>query len=725
MKRLLVLLAAISIFGGIHIARAASDVSLYGPSTLYSGLVGWWTFDGANMITNVADSSGNGYNGNLQGFTSTSSAILPGRSGQALSFNGSTQYVTLGTPAALNAMATFSISAWIYPTAGGSYIAKDQNSPYDWREFYDAVNQEACLWIAYTTSSAQVCSSFGSVKLNRWSHVVVTWDGNGSTDANAIIVYVNGTQSTSGAGGTGTRLGQNAALIFGARCPGVCGTPEFWGGTLDDARIYNRVLSAQEVYQAYNTTGGGKADTSQIGPANLNSGLVGWWTFDGKDTNWTTGITNDRSGNGNNGSLISMSTTTSSVAGKIGQALNFNGTNQYANIGTNIASLQPGGNFSVIGWFKSTASGQQQIFSSYSQNTNPAGFILGIDVDASTLHRLGLLVGKNTGGVINTDYTTLYGTSNVDDGRWHQGVGVWDGSLMYIYVDGVLQSSVSWSGAPGYAATNYVHVGNHQTNASTNLAYFNGSIDDVRVYNRALSAQEVYRLYSATGGDKKDVSTVGPQNLNSGLVGWWTFDGKNLINNVADSSGTGNTGRMVGATTTVQGMIGQALSFDGSTQYVTVGNDASLNPAALTNCIWAYPTAVPHAYNTFMQKITDASNYSGFFITSAQKMAVYIARSGNGIQIDPGAAVIPLNKWSFVCFTYSSGTGAIGYINGVQDSSAAPTATGALSGNTAVGRIGSDSFTAGREFTGRLDDARIYNRALSAQEIYQLYKMSR
>jgi len=58
----------------------------------------------------------------------------------------------------------------------------------------------------------------------------------------------------------------------------------------------------------------------------LTNGLVGYWPFDGKYTNWGTGTTQDASGNGNTGQLVNMSTTTSPVIGKIGQALKFNGS---------------------------------------------------------------------------------------------------------------------------------------------------------------------------------------------------------------------------------------------------------------------------------------------------------------------------------------------------------------------------------------------------------------
>src|SRR5580704_476999 len=62
--------------------------------------------------------------------------------------------------------------------------------------------------------------------------------------------------------------------------------------------------------------------------ADITTGLVGYWPLDTNTTSWTTDTTNDISGNGNTGTMVNMSTTTSPVPGEIGQALYFNGSDQ-------------------------------------------------------------------------------------------------------------------------------------------------------------------------------------------------------------------------------------------------------------------------------------------------------------------------------------------------------------------------------------------------------------
>ena len=85
-------------------------------------------------------------------------------------------------------------------------------------------------------------------------------------------------------------------------------------------------------------------------PPTNNLGLVGHWTFDGK--NVVNGVALDSSGNGNNGNLINIATSTFYSYGKIGQGFNFDGTNDYINLGNNV-SLAPSGAITIVGWINS------------------------------------------------------------------------------------------------------------------------------------------------------------------------------------------------------------------------------------------------------------------------------------------------------------------------------------------------------------------------------------
>ena len=111
----------------------------------------------------------------------------------------------------------------------------------------------------------------------------------------------------------------------------------------------------------------------------LNTGLVGYWPLDGAVTNWNTNTTADISGNGNTGTLVSMSTTSSPTEGKIGQAFRFPASaDSVMADGTNY-KFAAGQNFSVAAWFKSTDSGYyHQVLGTESAN-NRIGWAFIID----------------------------------------------------------------------------------------------------------------------------------------------------------------------------------------------------------------------------------------------------------------------------------------------------------------------------------------------------------
>src|SRR3989338_10445314 len=85
-----------------------------------------------------------------------------------------------------------------------------------------------------------------------------------------------------------------------------------------------------------------------IYPVLIDRGLVGYWTMNGPDINWATGVVSDASGNGNTGQLISMSTTTSPVMGVVGQGLKFDGVKNRIKL----PSYTTGSVLTISAWIK-------------------------------------------------------------------------------------------------------------------------------------------------------------------------------------------------------------------------------------------------------------------------------------------------------------------------------------------------------------------------------------
>lgn len=162
------------------------------------------------------------------------------------------------------------------------------------------------------------------------------------------------------------------------------------------------------------------------------------------------------------------------TAGKFGNALTLNGTNQALSI-TDAAAFKPTGGFTLGCWFKTGTTGTTKtIFQSLSANTNTAGFKLVVE----STNTIRVSIGNNTSGGFNSEYT---GTTTVTDNIYHYVVMSIRNNWAQVYLDGKLEFS-GYCVAPAYAATNYVRIGCGNI-SGTNNDYFNGQIDDLFLIN--------------------------------------------------------------------------------------------------------------------------------------------------------------------------------------------------------------------------------------------------
>ncbi|MDE1966983.1 MAG: LamG domain-containing protein, partial [Patescibacteria group bacterium] len=307
----------------------------------------------------------------------------------------------------------------------------------------------------------------------RWHNAVLVF-----SSTNGTTVYQDGVQVGNDTGTT--NLANNySGFVIGKS---LDTTPVYFNGAIDDVRSYHRVLSAAEIGQLYHA-GHNQQSVSQVGPANLNSGLVGWWTFDGKNTNWGTGVTNDSSGNGNSGHLIGMSTTTSITEGKIGQALMFPGTgSSYVTKTSFSGDTSKGGSASFWVKLKSYVD-----FGAALVSNN-----IGVDIYFRSSPAIQLTNRDSNGNTV----ASIFDTTNIPPlNRWSLVTVTWDSSATKYYLNGALIDTSA--GTTTYQTLNgdTIYIGNDRNSSGRTI---NGSIDDVRVYNRALSAQEVQQLYNST-----------------------------------------------------------------------------------------------------------------------------------------------------------------------------------------------------------------------------------
>ena len=199
--------------------------------------------------------------------------------------------------------------------------------------------------------------------------------------------------------------------------------------------------------------------------------LVGWWKFD--EGSGTTA--HDSSGNGNDGTLYNM-TGNEWTNGIVGGALEFDGTDHYVSV-PNSSGLQFTSALTMAGWIKgdSWGSGTNVDIIARKGEGNPNNYQLAIADGLATLH-----FDEGDGGGYRGD--TLLNT-----GQWYHVAATWDGTTVRIYVDGVLDNAPPDShGGPIGTDTRPFYMGGR---SGSDL--FDGTLDDIRVYSRALTAEEI------------------------------------------------------------------------------------------------------------------------------------------------------------------------------------------------------------------------------------------
>ncbi len=218
------------------------------------------------------------------------------------------------------------------------------------------------------------------------------------------------------------------------------------------------------------------------------NGLVGEWKFD-EDVTSTSTTTYDASGNNNHATLYNTPGRASSTC-VMGNCLNFNGVNTYGSIadpGSGI--LDPTTQYSVSAWVKTTSTSTSQFIVSKTNGGAGGGY------------ELFMTNGKvrfsscDASGVCSGGYFDITTDGTYSDGLWHFVLGtVKTGNTADIYVDGVLVKQSGTVTQNNIVNSYNLILGGRGPSGSSP---FNGSLDDIRIYNRELSSDEAKQLYGA------------------------------------------------------------------------------------------------------------------------------------------------------------------------------------------------------------------------------------
>lgn len=489
----------------------------------------------------------------------------------------------------------------------------------------------------------------------------------------------------------------------------------------------------------------------------FTTGLTAWWTFDGKDM---VSNINDATGNASNGYLVNFTSTTT-APGQYGQALTLNGSNQFATV-TDATAVRVGPtNLTISGWFKSNGFAAQQTVISKGQNGPPwSSPFLSYMIRVNSATAIEFDVG--TSATYSAYAQNLPAGNSLQTGKWYMATMTWDGSTVRSYLNGQVLGTKAFTSTGLVNYTSKPTIIGADFGASPTTSNFNGQLDDIRMWNRTLSAAEILQLYRAnfvtisSSGRVKirpNLLTESSNTLNTNLIGYWTFDTANMTPNVVDSSGSGNTGYLINADSQATstryinpGKVAQAFYLGcvntqcapNEVATVKVLHNASLKPAsAITVSAWTWLTLGSINDPTFgnTMEIMRKEDGTDRLLFSHQDGANCNPSSADGcisFGISTGGVYAELDvptasstwegKWRMVTAVYDGATKSI-YLDG-QLLGSTP-ASGAI-GTTGTADLYIGSLGGSAElFNGRVDDVRLYNKALSATDVLNLYNLTK
>jgi hypothetical protein len=447
----------------------------------------------------------------------------------------------------------------------------------------------------------------------------------------------------------------------------------------------------QLIFTAIRGPVGGSVNSMQIAEVELlgvSSPLVGHWTFDeGSET-----VALDSSGNGNTGTLDGGPTV---VEGQFGLALAFDNSRVAIPASDSLTANLFQGSFTMSAWINPTRTGNtwQQIFRSIREAGNSCDTLF-IHNDGRLSWR-GLVGGSWAGGMCETAGDV------VPADQWTHVTVTGDGTNFRIYVNGALSEESAFQTTDGENA-NYYIGGDPDTGGES----YAGMVDDLRIYNLALSSDEVSEL----AGQAADPS----------LVIYYSFDEVGAV--VADQSGKGHDGVVVGdVTAETEGKIGGAANFATGSYLDLDGPNIpaeDIPTSAMTLAAWIKCANTGGDHEIFSARASDQS----WLIHPEPKSSGdirWLLRSYGGTTIfQIRAGTMTWDQWLHFAGTYDKDSGkAALYINGELIEEMDVTSPADIAGDWDLGARVGLTIDDGRPFTGLMDEFRMYTRALSQDEI--------
>jgi len=444
----------------------------------------------------------------------------------------------------------------------------------------------------------------------------------------------------------------------------------------------------------------------------LKTDLISYYKLDENAASTTV----DDAHGSNDGTASTNTNNLYDASGKINSAFDFNGTDDYVDIDDagGVGTIESYGL-----WFKTSSTENYKILLSRGNNAEAYTFLsLGIN-----LGKLMIQTRGSTDGVISDTSTNSY-----NDGNWHFIVLKYNNRDVSAIIDNSETVSVVAPVNFDVTSFDYLTIGclRKDTTAITSQ-FFDGLIDEVGIWSRALNSTEVSKLYNSTKAQFR-VNNLGEDSIDM-------YYGNDAVSTTSSASDTyfepvsmyylddnandfvgSNDGTVNGATLS-SGYINGSYDFDGSDDYIDLNSDLGMNGKnKISVSFWIYPNDLTNNYGgLFTEDQDDATDFSIRSPTGTNDVTALI----NGISVTSTDDCLSDNTWSHIVTTYDSAKFYLYVDNDLKDS-ADLTSSLDITGNLVIGQDRGLS----RYFDGKIDEVGIYDYALSSTQIEALYNQT-
>lgn len=432
---------------------------------------------------------------------------------------------------------------------------------------------------------------------------------------------------------------------------------------------------------------------------NLNNGLVSCYAFN----------TNAIDGKGRNNGTNNGASLSTDRLDRISNAYSFDG-NDYISFPTSELSNN---NYTYSAWVRPNnlpTFGEAQTILSIGDNQ-----MLMLANNENTSGPSWYFLGFEQG----TSVTRSVSTAVTDANQWYHVVAVRSNTSYKIYVNGILRTQTTTSNLPSYS-TNLSYIGARNV-SNPNPLYWNGKIDDVRVYNYAMNDVQVTSLNTMSLNDNCDAFV----HVDDGLMSCYAFSGD------AKDEFMNNHGTPTNVTLSPDrfGNANSAYTFSGSTTSgVQLQNPNSFANNNYTYSAWVKPYSLPFSGGPVWIVGVGQTGMGdqGLYMNNNDGAISFIAHSYSSPEGCLGSALFStdsgvspvINQWYHVVLTMGP-TSFNMYVDGKLVDSSPSSCTGMIYGSSPLAFIG-NRFGSLSPFNGIIDDVRIYNRAITLEEVKSL-----